>query len=113
MSHLTRRILPNSLSSLRKPCIARSPTTRLLTTTTSVQKWKGSTGKDHITNGADSHNVQQDAVMAGKKERGEVDRSRGISEQSGGSNQKARQEFPEAPDTVGMQDERGQKKGDA
>lgn len=55
------------------------------------------------------HNVQHDASREGKEERAKGNGSRGTSEGSGGSNKKAREEFPEAPDTIGMQDERGGK----
>lgn len=53
--------------------------------------------------------IQHDASKEGKAERAKGDGSRGTSEGSGGSNRKAKEEFPEAPDTIGMQDERGGK----
>ncbi|TVY86185.1 hypothetical protein LAWI1_G006932, partial [Lachnellula willkommii] len=55
------------------------------------------------------HNVQHDASRQGKEERAKGNGSRATSEGSGGSNERAREEFPEAPDTIGMQDERGGK----
>lgn len=48
------------------------------------------------------------AERAGATKEGEG-KSRGTSEGDGGSGQRAKKEFPEAPDTIGMQDERGGK----
>ncbi len=56
---------------------------------------------------ADTHSVQQDVTRGGKQERSKGEGSRGATEKAGESNRKAKEEFPEAPDTVGMQDERG------
>jgi len=53
--------------------------------------------------------VQHDASREGKDERAKGNGSRATSEGSGGSNERAKKEFPEAPDTIGMQDERGGK----
>lgn len=72
-------------------------------------KWEGRQPGEHPNNETDKPNVQHDAVKEGKEERAKGEGSRGTSESSGGSNQKAKEEFPEAPDTIGMQDERGQK----
>jgi hypothetical protein len=51
--------------------------------------------------------VQHDASKEGKQERAKGQGSRGTTETSGNSNKRAKDEFPEAPDTIGMQDERG------
>lgn len=48
------------------------------------------------------NNVQHNASRNGKQERGTSQKARE-------STSKAKEKFPEAPDTVGMQDERGQK----
>lgn len=53
--------------------------------------------------------MRYDAGKEGREERSKGEGSRGTSEKSGNSNEKAKEEFPEAPDTIGMQDERGQK----
>ncbi|KAF8858944.1 hypothetical protein BDZ45DRAFT_725700 [Acephala macrosclerotiorum] len=97
---------------------------RRLSTSSPAQKWEGSKLEDHITNEKDSHNVRYDAHREGQEERSRGDRSRGdrsrgdrsrgdrsrgTSEKAGEANKKAKEEFPEAPDTVGMQDERGGK----
>ena len=63
--------------------------------------------EENTTREKDTYNLQHDANQEGKQERVKGDRSRGTSEASGESNTRAREEFPEAPDTVGMQDERG------
>jgi len=86
------------------------PATRKFSTSTVGRKGEGGKEKDHVTDETDSHNVQHDADREGKKERATGEGSRGATEGSGGSNQKAKEEFPEAPDTIGMQDERGGKK---
>lgn len=70
-------------------------------------KWEGRQPEEHATREKDKHNVQHDASKEGKAERAQGEGSRGTSEQSGGANQRAKEEFPEAPDTIGMQDERG------
>ncbi|KUJ18401.1 uncharacterized protein LY89DRAFT_47483 [Mollisia scopiformis] len=97
--HLARLAFPRRVPS----------TTRPLSTTSLSAKWEGSKPSDHITNENDSHNVRHDAHKEGQQERQKGDGSRGTSEQAGDANKKAKEEFPEAPDTVGMQDERGGK----
>ncbi len=86
-----------------------STTARLLSGSAANRKWEGRQPEEHPTTETDKPNVQHDAVKDGKEERAKGEGSRGTSESSGGSNQKAKEEFPEAPDTIGMQDERGQK----
>jgi hypothetical protein len=71
-------------------------------------KWEGRKAEENTVRETDTNNIQQDASREGKKERAEGEGSRGTSEQAGDSNKKAKEEFPEAPDTIGMQDERGQ-----
>jgi hypothetical protein len=60
-----------------------------------------------VTRERDTNNVQHGASREGKQERAKGEGSRGTTEASGESNRRAKEEFPEAPDTVGMQDERG------
>lgn len=57
------------------------------------------------------YTVQIDAQKDAKDDRakGGKGTSKGTTEESGGANKKAKDEFPEAPDTIGMQDERGGK----
>jgi hypothetical protein len=71
------------------------------------RKWEGRQPEEHPVRETDTDNVQHDAVKEGKEERAKGQGSRGTSEESGGANEKAKEEFPEAPDTIGMQDERG------
>jgi len=84
---------------------------RPLSTTSPQQKWEGRQAEEHPAREKDSHNAQIDAVKGGKEDRakGEQGGSKATTEQSGGTNKKAKEEFPEAPDTIGMQDERGGK----
>jgi len=84
-------------------------TARHLSVSSIKQKWEGRQPEENPTREKDSHNVQHDASKEGKQERAKGEGSRGTSEAAGDSNKKAKQEFPEAPDTVGMQDERGRK----
>jgi len=84
-------------------------TARRLSISSTKKKWEGRQPEENTTREKDSHNVQHDASKEGKQERAKGDGSRGTSEASGESNKKAKEEFPEAPDTVGMQDERGSK----
>jgi hypothetical protein len=80
---------------------------RRLSSSSANRKWEGRQPEENTTREKDKHNVQHDASREGKQERAKGEGSRGTSEQSGDSNKKAKEEFPEAPDTVGMQDERG------
>ncbi|KAG9236229.1 hypothetical protein BJ875DRAFT_457131 [Amylocarpus encephaloides] len=82
-----------------------------LSTTSRKGRWDGRPASEHAAREGDTHNLQHDAVKGGKAERakGEGSGERATSERDGGSAAKAREEFPEAPDTVGMQDERGGK----
>jgi len=99
--------VPPQVNSSSTPSTASS--IRRLSTSSSNQKWEGSKPKDHITNENDKHNVHYDANNEGKTERSKGEGSRGTSEKAGDANKKAKEEFPEAPDTIGMQDERGQR----
>jgi len=84
---------------------------RGLSTSASQQAWEGRKPEEQPAREADKHNVQHDASREGKKERAAPpgEGSRGTQEGAGKSNEKAKEEFPEAPDTIGMQDERGGK----
>ncbi|KAH7356895.1 hypothetical protein BKA65DRAFT_216817 [Rhexocercosporidium sp. MPI-PUGE-AT-0058] len=96
----------------RVPPSPSAPTAaRYLTTTPALFKWQGRKPEESPVREKDSHNVQIDAVKQGKEERakGKESDSRGASQQDGGSRERAKEEFPEAPDTIGMQDERGGK----
>jgi hypothetical protein len=83
--------------------------TRGISTSPHHLKWEGRPASENTVREKDSHNVQQDAVREGKADRQakEEGGSRAASERAGKSHEKARAEFPEAPDTIGMQDERG------
>jgi hypothetical protein len=85
-----------------------STTTRLFSGSAVSRKWEGRQPEEHPTTETDKPNVQHEAVKDGKEERAKGEGSRGTSESSGGSNERAKEEFPEATDTIGMQDERGQ-----
>merc|ERR1712093_653873 len=112
MARAFHRVPPSITTS--QSTASTTTTIRQLSATSRTQKWEGSQPEDHTTREKDSHNVEHDAVKEGKAERagatkeGEV-KSRGTSEGDGGSGQRAKKEFPEAPDTIGMQDERGGK----
>ena len=80
---------------------------RCLSNSSINRKWEGRQPEENTTREKDKHNVQHDASREGKQERAQGEGSRGTSEQSGDANKKAKEEFPEAPDTIGMQDERG------
>lgn len=72
-----------------------------MSTTSPVKKWEGSESKEHITNENDKHNVQHDAAKEGKQERageGKGVGSRGTTGKAGNSNEKAKKDFPEAPE---------------
>jgi len=96
---LTRTVRPS-----RTPRLFRT-----FATTPKHLKWEGRGPEEHTTREPDKLNVQHDASKEGKEERAKGDGSRGTSGKSGDSNKKAKEEFPEAPDTIGMQDERGGK----
>ena len=52
--------------------------------------------------------MQQDASREGMEEKAKgTGGSRATTEKSEGTHAKTKEEFPEAPDTIGMQDERG------
>ncbi|EHL03712.1 hypothetical protein GLAREA_00649 [Glarea lozoyensis ATCC 20868] len=106
--------MPNFLPNHRLLARAfqRTPqTTRPLATTPALGKWTGRPAEEHVAREQDSNNVQIDAVKEGKQERakGSSGNTRAANEGSGGENKKAKEDFPEAPDTIGMQDERGGK----
>lgn len=82
-------------------------TARRLSVSSAHRKWEGRQPEENTAREKDKQNVQHDASREGKQERAKGEGSRGTSEQAGESNRKAKEEFPEAPDTVGMQDERG------
>ncbi|KAI9055569.1 hypothetical protein LZ554_000515 [Drepanopeziza brunnea f. sp. 'monogermtubi'] len=91
---------------------SRSVPTRGLSSTSRASKWEGRKPEENTVREGDTHNVQQDATREGKAERANSgeNASRGTSEKAGGSVEKAKSEFPEAPDAaIGMQDERGGK----
>jgi len=90
--------VPSKASMTRARCLSNSSINR---------KWEGRQPEENTTREKDKHNVQHDASREGKQERAQGEGSRGTSEQSGDANKKAKEEFPEAPDTIGMQDERG------
>ena len=85
------------------------PTTaRPLSTSSTKQKWEGRQPEENTTRHKDSHNVQQDASREGMEEKAKgTGGSRATTEKSEGTHAKTKEEFPEAPDTIGMQDERG------
>merc|ERR1712093_366661 len=101
MARAFHRVPPSITTS--QSTASTTTTIRQLSATSRTQKWEGSRPEDHTTREKDSHNVEHDAVKEGKG------KSRGASEGDGGSGQRAKKEFPEAPDTIGMQDERGGK----
>jgi hypothetical protein len=103
MTRAFHRVLPNVANSSTSPAMA----VRRLSGSPVNRKWGGRQPEEHPTREKDTDNVQHDAVKEGKEERAKGQGSRGTSEESGGSNKKAKEEFPEAPDTIGMQDERG------
>jgi hypothetical protein len=82
-------------------------TVRHLSGSSVNRKWEGRQPEENTAHEKDSNTVQHDASKEGKQERAKGEGSRGTSEQSGDANKKAKEEFPEAPDTIGMQDERG------
>jgi hypothetical protein len=85
-----------------------SPTkTRPFSAFSIQHKWEGRKAEENTVRETDTNNIQQDASREGKEERAEGEGSRETSEQAGDSNKKAKEEVPEAPDTIGMQDERG------
>ncbi|EKD21370.1 uncharacterized protein L3040_000593 [Drepanopeziza brunnea f. sp. 'multigermtubi'] len=91
---------------------SRSVPARGLSGTSRASKWEGRKPEENTVREGDTHNVQQDATREGKAERANPgeNASRGTSEKAGGSVEKAKSEFPEAPDAaIGMQDERGGK----
>ncbi|KAH6683037.1 hypothetical protein B0J14DRAFT_466895 [Halenospora varia] len=104
---MPRNFLPNH----RLVCLSLAHSTEFLpqpiSTSSSPKTWEGRKPEDHAAREKDSHNVQHDAVKEGKSERARDEGSRGATERSEGSNEKVKKEFPEAPDTVGMQDARG------
>lgn len=85
---------------------------RTLTTSSRLLKWEGRQPEENTVREGDKHNVQHDASREGKAERAKPgeNASRGTSERAGESQEKAKKEYPEAPDpAIGMQDERGGK----
>ncbi|OWO97712.1 hypothetical protein B2J93_2472 [Marssonina coronariae] len=123
--HLVRNSLTPALPLLLAAPTQRNPTTirarysvpvpapaqRALSASARLQKWEGRKAEDNTVREGDAHNVQHDASREGKAERarGGEEGSRGATEQAGDANRKAKEEFPEAPDTLGMQDDRGGK----
>lgn len=103
MARAFHRVLPKVANSSASPAM----TVRRLSGSPVNRKWEGRQPEEHPVREKDTDNVQHDAVKEGKEERAKGQGSRGASEESGGSNKKAKEEFPEAPDTIGMQDERG------
>ncbi|KAH7407516.1 hypothetical protein BKA64DRAFT_705925 [Cadophora sp. MPI-SDFR-AT-0126] len=114
---MSTKFLPNTRLMARAfhrvpPAITTSKSTsststqiRKLSTTSPSRKWEGSQPEEHATREKDSHNVQHDAVKSGKAERaGAVKegegKSRGASQKDGGSGERAKREFPEAPGVV-------------
>ncbi|KAK0107351.1 hypothetical protein ONS95_004044 [Cadophora gregata] len=81
--------------------VTTTSTSRQLSNTPSAQKWEGRQPEENATRQKDSHNVQHEAVKEGKAERagvkGEEGKSRGTSQEDGGSGERAKKEFPEAP----------------
>ncbi|KAN0112739.1 hypothetical protein V8E51_005690 [Hyaloscypha variabilis] len=102
MARAFHRVSPKATTTLLTAAV-----TRRLSNSSIWRKWEGRQHEENTTREKDKHNVQHDASKEGKQERAEGDGSRGTSEQSGNANKKAKEEFPEAPDTIGMQDERG------
>lgn len=97
-------LLPNHR--LLAKAFRRAPAARALSTSTRNGKWEGRQPEEHVTNEGDRHNnSQHDASREGKRDRaggdaGTASGSRGATEKSGNSNEKARDEFPEAPEYV-------------
>ncbi|CZS98559.1 uncharacterized protein RAG0_07243 [Rhynchosporium agropyri] len=116
MQPTTTRLLARSFHRIshRIPNPVRATTSasaRALSTSSPSPKWEGRKPEENPVREGDSNNVQHDAVKAGKEERakGKESASRGASQSGEGSVERAESEFPEAPDTIGMQDERGGK----
>lgn len=92
-----------TLTKLRPLRVTARTITRPLSTTPRIfaDSWEGRKAKDHTSRQTDTHNVQQDAVRAGEEDRaGKSDvggskekGSRGATEGSGGSNEKAKGTF--------------------
>jgi hypothetical protein len=101
MARAFHRVSPRTTTTLT------AAVARRLSNSSIRSKWEGRQPEENTTREKDKHNVQHDASKEGKQERAEGDGSRGTSEKSGNANKKAKEEFPEAPDTIGMQDERG------
>merc|ERR1712230_340569 len=93
MARAFHRVPPSITTS--QSTASTTTTIRQLSATSRTQKWEGSQPEDHTTREKDSHNVEHDAAKEGEG------KSRGTSEGDGGSGQRAKKEFPEAPDTIG------------
>ncbi|PVH74180.1 hypothetical protein DL98DRAFT_519487, partial [Cadophora sp. DSE1049] len=103
MARAFHRVPPAITTTSSSPSPSTASTVRRLSTTSPSQKWEGRQPEEHATREKDSHNVQHDAVKEGKAERAdaakgeEEGKSRGTSQKDGGSAERAKRDFPEAP----------------
>ncbi|KAJ9613939.1 hypothetical protein H2200_002075 [Cladophialophora chaetospira] len=102
------------LISTTRPLSASEPSTTDSKTSTGAQDsgpgWGGREGRDHAVK-RPAYDVQADTAQQGMKDHQEgKEGSDAISRKDENkSQQKAKEEFPESPDQIGMNDERGSK----
>ncbi|KAL2073418.1 hypothetical protein VTL71DRAFT_10742 [Oculimacula yallundae] len=96
------RLLARAFHRVPPTTTTTSTTTRKLSTSPSLRKWEGRQPEESPVREKDSHNVQHDAIKEGKAERakGKESDNRGASQQGEGSVERAKEEFPEAPDAA-------------